>query len=177
MAIEKVRERLLRATASLNKARIPCAVAGGNAVAEGIGRVDEGAVRFTQDVDILVRRSDLPAVIQALQKAGFVYHDTLGVGMFLDGPDARPRDAVHLIFAGEKVREHDPLEAPDVADSERTADFSVLALEALVRMKLTSFRDRDKTHLREMMEVGLIDGSWPDRFPPELAARYVENEV
>ena len=45
------------------------------------------------------------------------------------------------------------------------------ALEALVRMKLTSFRDKDRTHLRDMLEIGLIDSSWTSRFSAPLAAR------
>ena len=38
-------------------------------------------------------------------------------------------------------------------------------------MKLTSFRDRDRTHLRDMLEIGLIDASWAERFPEELGTR------
>jgi len=38
-------------------------------------------------------------------------------------------------------------------------------------MKLTSFRDKDRTHLRDMIEVGLIDATWVARFPPPLAER------
>jgi hypothetical protein len=38
-------------------------------------------------------------------------------------------------------------------------------------MKLTSFRDKDRTHLRDMISVGLIDESWPIKLPDELAAR------
>ena len=38
-------------------------------------------------------------------------------------------------------------------------------------MKLTSFRDKDRTHLRDLIDVGLLDATWPARFPPELAAR------
>ena len=38
-------------------------------------------------------------------------------------------------------------------------------------MKLTSYRDKDKTHLRDMIDVGLVDAAWPARYPPELAAR------
>src|SRR6266542_3821953 len=48
-AVEKVRDRLRRATAALNKAGVPYAVAGGNAVAAWVSRVDECAVRNTQD--------------------------------------------------------------------------------------------------------------------------------
>ena len=57
-AVEKVRQRLLRATAALNAAGVKYAVAGGNAVAAWVSSVDESAVRNTQDVDILVRRED-----------------------------------------------------------------------------------------------------------------------
>jgi hypothetical protein len=38
-------------------------------------------------------------------------------------------------------------------------------------MKLTSYRYKDRTHLLDMLEVGLIDGSWPARYQPELASR------
>jgi hypothetical protein len=171
MAIDKVRSRLQRAASALDRAGIPYAVLGGNAVAEWVGRVDQAAVRFTQDVDILIRRSDLPKTIQAMQNGGFVYRRTLEVDLFLDGPDAGPRDAVHLVFAGEKVREHDLFPAAEVDESERAAQFSVLSLTALVRMKLTSFRDKDRTHLRDMLGVGLIDPSWCARFPAPLAQR------
>src|SRR4051812_12030998 len=71
-AVEKVRQRLLRATAALNAAKIPYAVAGGNAVAAWVSSVDESAVRNTQDVDILIRRDDLAVVIQTLQSVGFI---------------------------------------------------------------------------------------------------------
>src|SRR5437763_3334852 len=95
-AVEKVRERLLRATAALEKAGVPYAVAGGNAVAAWVTRVDESAVRNTRDVDILVRRSDLDAVKAALGDAGFLHRHSAGMDRFLDGPEARARDAVHL---------------------------------------------------------------------------------
>ncbi len=38
-------------------------------------------------------------------------------------------------------------------------------------MKLTSFRDKDRTHLRDLIEVGLVDDSWTHRLPHELADR------
>src|SRR5271169_5421996 len=84
MAAEKVKERLRRATKALDHAGVPYAVAGGNAVAEWIARVDEDAVRNTRDVDLLIRRSDLPAARTALETAGFVYCQLLDVEMFLD---------------------------------------------------------------------------------------------
>jgi hypothetical protein len=38
-------------------------------------------------------------------------------------------------------------------------------------MKITSYRFKDRVHLLDMIGVGLIDESWPARFPAELAAR------
>jgi hypothetical protein len=170
-AVEAVRDRLYRAAAALEKAGISYAVVGGNAVAVWVARVDRAAVRNTQDVDILLRRSDLEAAKQALAPAGFRYRHVKGVDMFLDGPGAKARDAVHLLFAGEKVRSDDSVAAPDLSESEAAEHFRVVSLEALVRMKLTAYRDRDRTHLRDMLEVGLIDATWVHRFPPELGSR------
>jgi len=170
-AVEKVRQRVLRAASALEKADIPYAVAGGNAVAAWVSRVDEAAVRNTQDVDILLRRADLEAAKTAMAEAGFVYRHAAGIDMFLDDPGAKDSDAVHIVFAGEKVRRGYIAPAPDVSESEPTESFRVLELESLVRMKLTAFRDKDKMHVRDLLEVGLIDAAWVDRLPAELAAR------
>lgn len=173
-AVENVRDRLLRAVAALERAGISYAVIGGNAVAAWVARVDVSAVRNTQDVDLLLRRSDLTQATAALEQAGFVFRHVKGIDMFLDGPKAKVRDAVHVVFAGEKVKPEYVTAAPDVSESEQAEDYRILALEPLVRMKLTSFRDKDRTHLRDMLEVGLIDASWRDRLPPELAQRLQE---
>ena len=169
--VEKVRERLLRATAALEQAGVLYAVIGGNAVAAWVTRVDEAAVRFTQDVDLLLRRGDLGAATAALTAAGFIFRHVKGIDMFLDGPGAKARDAVHVLFASERVRPEDPVPAPEITESEANPPFRVLALEALVRMKLTANRRKDQVHLLDMLDVGLIDATWPQRFPPELAAR------
>src|SRR4051812_10905074 len=171
LAAEKVKERLKRATAALELAGVPYAVAGGNAVAEWVGRVDEDAAHNTRDVDILIRRVDLPAVKATLEPAGFVYFQSFGVDMFLDGPEGRPTSAVHLLFAGEPVRVNDLAITPDVTESEKTPELRVVTLQALVRMKLTSFRLKDRVHLLDLIGVGLIDQTWTARLPPTLAAR------
>jgi hypothetical protein len=172
--VEKVRKRLQRSVAALEAAGIPYAVVGGNAVAEWVGRVDEAAVRNTRDVDILIRRSDFDAVKTALGAAGFTFRHSSGIDMFLDGPGAKARDAVHILFANEKVRQDALAPSPDVSESEQGATFKTISLEALVLMKLTSFRDKDRTHLRDMIEVGLLDSSWPARLPSEMANRLSE---
>ena len=173
-AVEKVRLRLLRAATALEQAKVPYAVVGGNAVAAWVARVDESAVRNTQDVDILLRRGDLETAKNALAAAGFVYRHVKGVDMFLDGPEAKARDAVHVVFSGEKVRPEYLLPVPDVTDAEQTPEFRLLNLEPLVRMKLTSFRRKDQVHVLDLAEVGLVDESWVNRFPPELSERLRE---
>jgi hypothetical protein len=173
-AVQAVRERALRATAALEQAGIPYAMAGGNAVAAWVSTIDRAAVRNTQDVDILIRRSDYPAVKAALEGAGFVKANVMDVACFIDGPDASPRDAVHLLFAGEKVRESYPVPTADVTERVVGEDYSVVSLEALVRMKLNSFRTKDRMHLIDMLELGLIDAGWLPRLIPEHAARLQE---
>jgi hypothetical protein len=174
-AVEKVRQRLLRAARALEQAKVPYAVAGGNAVAAWVSRVDEAAVRNTQDVDIILRRSDLPAARMALEQAGFVYRHVANMDMFLDGPDAKARDAVHVVFAAEKVRAEYAAPVPDVSESEETETFRLLSLDALVQMKLTSFRDKDRVHLRDLMDVGLVDATWLEQpMPVALLSRLQE---
>src|SRR5436189_5523062 len=137
-AVAKVRERLLRATMALNQARVPYAVVGGNAVASWVATVDEGAVRNTRDVDILVRRGDLPAITAALEQAGFVRDEVLDVVMFRDGPAGKPSEAVHLLFAGEKTRPDHLMPAPEIQTVNDPANFAVITLESLIVMMLTS---------------------------------------
>jgi len=171
LAVELVRQRLLRATAALNAAGIPYAVAGGNAVALWVSRIDVAAVRNTSDVDILVRRQDFAAIQTALASAGFEYRHAAGIDLFLDGPTGKAREGVHLIFADETVRPGECVANPAVSDSEAADEYQVLSLRALVQIKLTAYRDKDRTHLRDLLEVGLIDESWLPLFPAELAER------
>jgi hypothetical protein len=174
MAAERVKERVRRAAKALDEAGLQYAVVGGNAVAEWVARADEGAVRNTRDVDLLIRRADLPGVRTVLESAGFVFHQLLDVDMFLDGPNGRPSEAIHILFAGEKVRPDHQHPAPDVNESERATDFQVTSLPALVRMKLLSNRRKDQVHLLDLIGVGLIDATWPARFPPPLGERLQE---
>jgi hypothetical protein len=170
-AVQAVRERALRATAALERAGIPYAVAGGNAVAAWVSRVDRAAVRNTQDVNILVRRADFAAIKTALESVGFVHAMVMDVTCFIDGPNGSPRDAVHLLFAGEKVRESYPLPTADVVERELADEYHVVGLEALVRMKLNSFRRKDQVHLQDLITLGLVDASWLPKCVPEHAAR------
>jgi hypothetical protein len=170
-AVEKVKDRLRRVTRALNAANIPYAVIGGNAVQHWVSQVDESVVRNTRDVDIVLNEADLERAKTALEAEGFIYRRSAGVSIFLDGPEAKARDAVHVVFAGKKVREEYPLPVPEIDEYEMIADARTLPLERLVTMKLTSFRDKDRVHIRDMISVGLIDQSWLSRLVPELRLR------
>ncbi len=171
-AVEKVRDRLKRSTKALEEAGVPYAVVGGNAVAAWVSEVDESAARNTPDVDILLRREDLEKATVALEKVGFIQKNGAGIIMFLDGPGAKARDAVYVIFANEKVRPEYEFPAPDVASSViKSNNMRVLALEDLVRMKLTSHRLKDRVHIQDLDFVELIDSKMVGRMDGELGAR------
>jgi hypothetical protein len=170
-AVEKVRERCNRAARALEAAGIAYAVIGGNAVANWVARVDEGAVRNTRDVDILIRRVDLEPAKVAMDAAGFDYDRVAGVDLFVERPDGKPSDGIHVLFAGEKVKEADPIPTPEMTETEEGVAFRVLSLEALIRMELVAFRLKDQVHLQDMARIGLIDHTWPERFILVLAER------
>lgn len=170
-AVDAVRERACRAAAALDQAGVPYVVIGGNAVAAWVARVDAEAVRNTKDVDLLVRRQDFDHLVTVLESVGFVHQNVNGIDLFLDGPQGSVRSAIHIVYAGERVRPDHLLPAPDVVDSEPGPEFTVATLDALVRMKLTSFRLNDKVHLADLLDVGLIDDTWCELVPSDLVQR------
>ena len=173
-AVEIVKERLRRVTKALNEAEVPYAVIGGNAVQHWVAQVDESVVRNTRDVDIILNEGDLDRAIVALEQVGFIYRRAASVSMFLDGPKAKARDAVHVLFAGKKVREEYPEPVPHIDEYELIEGARTLPLEALVKMKLTSFGDKDRVHIRDMISIDMIDETWLPRFSPELRQRLQE---
>ncbi len=175
--IDNVRERLERASAALTKLGVRYAIVGGNAVAAWVSRVDAAAVRNTRDVDILLRREDIDRAREALESVGFVHRRIASLGkaaamdVFLDGPAAKVRDAVHVLWAGEKPVPDAIESTPELRETESADGFELIPLEDLVHMKLSAFRDKDRMHLRDLLSVGLIDESWTSRFAPELSRR------
>jgi hypothetical protein len=172
-AIAMVRDRLIRIVDLLQEGGVPFAVCGGWAVAGWVATIDEDATRTTKDVDILLRREDLPAAIEAAAKGGFHYAEVAGVPMLLDGPDGLPKRAVHIVWANEIVRPGDSAATPDI-DPQETSDshpFPRVGLEGIVRMKLTAWRDHDRTHLRDMINIGILTASMVEWYEGELAER------
>lgn len=173
-ATERVHDRLNRAVRALNKASVDYAVIGGNAVGSWLTKARQGAGMQTKDVDILLRRNDIPQAEEALKTEGFVRRNISKFVMFLDGPDARARDAVHVVYAGEKYREDYPIPSPDVSEVEELGGARVLSLEALTRMKLAAFRSKDRAHLIELLKEGLIDESIAEKLPDNVKGRFQE---
>jgi hypothetical protein len=172
MALDEVTQRLQRIASALEKAAVPYALVGGQAVALWVATRAPAAVRTTKDVDILVRREDLPKARAAAAAVGLDYFELMGVGMFLERSDPNPRKAVHLLWAGEKVRPEYPMPSPTVDEREMLEPGKhVVSLAGLVRMKLMSNRDQDRVHLRDLIDVDLISRDLLQTLPSDLASR------
>ena len=173
-SVELVKQRLDRTCSALRTAGVPYAVIGGNAVAAWVATVDDGAVRNTRDVDILLREQDLDSATLALESVGFVRDSVMDVIVFLDGPNGKPSQGIHVLLADRKVRHDYSTATPSIHQVVDIEGRSIVALAALVEMKLNSFRDKDRTHLRDMIQIGLIDSTWPARFAKNLGDRLQE---
>ncbi len=170
-AVAMVKERLKRAVAALEAAGVPYAVVGGHAVAAWVSQIDPAAVRTTVDVDILIARVDFDRARVALEAVGFIHSFTFGIDIFVDGPEGKAREAVHIIFAGERVKPGDAVPAPDLSATAAFEGYKIVEFDRLLVMKLTAFRLKDRVHLLDMIDVGLIDTATLDRLPPELRPR------
>src|SRR6185369_10396413 len=73
MALDDVTNRLNRIVRALEEAGVAYALVGGQAVALWVATKDPAAVRTTKDVDILLRREDLPKARAAANAVEFDY--------------------------------------------------------------------------------------------------------
>ena len=161
--------RLARAFA---QAGIEYRLVGGVAVFLHVHERDPLAARLTRDVDIAVERRDLDAIVEAVRPLGFQYRHAAGVDMLIDTREPRARSAVHLLFVREKVRPEYLEPVPDFSPPVRTIEGVLLAPVAdLVRMKLTSFRLRDRVHLKDMDAMGFITPQIEAALPQALRER------
>ncbi len=174
-SVEKVHERMLLTSQALKAAGVKFAVIGGNAVAIWVESVDEGASRTTKDVDILLERSDLPRAQAAMQAAGFELAEVGGVTMFLEKDDPLPSRAVHVLFAGEKVRPDNRHPVPSIRNTRESPEgVPAVGLSELLVMKLQSNRARDRAHVIDLLHVGLLTPEVIDRVPADLRERLEE---
>jgi hypothetical protein len=155
--VEQLFDTIRRLARALDQARIEYRVIGGLAVFFHVSDRDPVAARFTRDVDVAVDRSQLPAIIEAVQPFGFAFRHAAGVDMLVDAREPKARSAVHLLFVREKVRPDYLEPVPGFSPPVKTTEGILLAPVAdLVRMKLTSYRLKDRVHVQDLDAVGLI---------------------
>jgi hypothetical protein len=130
--IEQLFDMLKRAADGLQKAGIDYRLVGGLAIFFHVDHLDPLAARFTRDIDLAIHRRDVAAVRAVLDPIGFRYH---------------------LVFINEKVR---PEYLEPVPDSPAVTSLVLAPVSDLLLMKLTSFREKDRVHVRDMDAVGLI---------------------
>ena len=143
----------------LEQAGVPHELVGGLAVFLHVENADSTHSSLTRDIDVLIRRDDLPRVVAIAEQHGLRFRHSAGLDMLLYGDTNSARNAVHLLFAGEKVKETQ-LEAHPRIRPVRSGihgqEFLVIPVIDLVRMKLSSYRDKDRVHVRGMDAAGLI---------------------
>jgi hypothetical protein len=166
---------LERIVTVLRDAKIPFEVIGGVAVNAHIVGVHRSRSFVTRDIDLLVERRDLPAIVSAAESAGYKGRRILG-GFMLIRPDQQPAEAVHLLFVGEKPRSSHPLPTPAIDPEDKQLpqaglSIPVAQLPDLVHMKLNSFRPKDEAHLEILDACGLITSAIESGLPDILRER------
>ncbi len=171
-------ERLLdlahRIDAAFSAAGLEYRVIGGLASYLSVEEAAPDAGRLTRDVAILVRRSDLNRITEAVAPFGFEFRHAAGLDMLVQTDNPSVRGAVHLVFTGEKVRPDYREPAPEMGPARTLQGVRVARLIDLVRMKLTSFRLKDQMHLKDLEEAGLLTPEIDEQLSAELRQRLDE---
>ena len=170
--LEQLTATAVRVCNALRQAGIDHRVVGGLAVLFHVQSRDPLAARLTKDVDLAVNRADLPRIAEAVRPLGLEYRHVAGVDKLVDSVAPKARSGVHLLFAGERVRPTDFEPVPTLSEP-GVEDHGILvtSIASIVRMKLISFRLRDKTHLIDMDSVGLITPEIEAGLPDALCER------
>jgi len=147
---------------------------GGLAAYLYIEEVEPDAGRLTKDIDIVVRRLDVERIAQAAEPFGLRHRHVAGVDMLVQADQPSARRAIHLVFAGERVRPEYVEPTPELGPHRQLRGLRLIPLADLIRMKLTSFRTQDETHLKDLDKVGLITPEIEAGLPPILAARLAQ---
>jgi hypothetical protein len=173
--VEQLYDVTVRLASALESAGIPYQVVGGFAVFSHVDAIDPLGARLTRDVDVTVDRQRLKEIAAAVEPAGFQYRHVAGVDMLVDAKEPKARSAVHLIFANERVRPEYVDSVPGISAPERSMrGYWIAPVADLVRMKLTSFRLKDKVHIQDLDNVRLITTQIEAALPGVLRGRLEE---
>ena len=158
----------------LEQAGVPHELVGGLAVFLHVENADSTHSSLTRDIDVMILRDDLSRVVSIAEDQGFRFRLSAGIDMLLFGETNSARNAVHLVYSGEKVKPTQ-LESHPGINPVRVGlhgqEFQVVPVLDLVRMKLSSYRDKDRVHVRGMDAAGLITSDVENGLSGELAAR------
>jgi hypothetical protein len=164
-------ERILQLFA---EAGVPFELIGGLAVNAHLMAASERSRSFlTRDIDVLVRRSDLDAIMRAAKLLDFEPKRMLG-GYALIGPGQELWESVHMLFVGEKPKSTYPVQNPDLNPEGKDLfglTIPVAPLRDLLILKLNSLRPKDVVHLEVLDQVGFITLGLEQSLPAVLRAR------
>src|SRR6185503_8602839 len=173
--VEQLFEVAGRLAKALSDAGIEYRVIGGFAAYMHVNEIEPMAARLTRDIDVAIDRKDLKAIAEATRPLGFRYRHVAGVDMLVDAEAPKAHSAVHLVFIGEKVRKEYTDPVPVFSAPVRYENgISIISVADLVKMKLTSFRLKDRVHIQDLDGVGLITPEIEARLSPALKARLAE---
>jgi hypothetical protein len=169
-AHEKYLRNLLESLCQvLETVRVDHRIVGGMAAFLHVDACDPMAARLTPNVDLAIRRSDLPVASQAIIALGLECRYDEGMAVLSSAPTTT---AGHLLFAGEQVRPRYLFPVPDFSPATFTEQgFPLIPTADLVHMKLTSLRLVDKTHIIDLDSVGLITPEIENALPDILHER------
>jgi hypothetical protein len=162
---------------AFSQAGIEYRVVGGLATYLYVEQQDPDAGRLTRDIDIAVRREDLERIGRAMEPYGLEYRHITGIDMLVQSDSPSARRAVHLVFVGEKVRQEYPEAVPALGASQSVRGVCLMPLPDLIRMKLTSFRSKDETHIKDLDEAGLITPEIEANLSPVLRERLIRSRL
>ena len=93
--------------------------------------------------------------------------------MLLYGDSGSAKNAVHLLFNGEKVRPNQATPNPDISPVRKLVGepVAVIPIADLLRMKLSSWRLKDQVHVQVMDAAGLITPAVQSSLTESLQAR------
>lgn len=172
--VEQLFDLAQRLEEAFSSAGLEYRVVGGLATYLYVEELEPDAGRLTKDIDIAVQREDLPKIAKAVEGFGLQYRHVAGMDMLVQVKEPSARRAVHMVFAGEKVRGEYPEPTPQLGPYRRLQGIRLIPLADLIRMKLTSFRAKDEAHLKDLDEAGLITPEIESGLSPILRERLAQ---
>jgi hypothetical protein len=92
---------------------------GGLAVLVHVEEANPELTALTRDVDVMILREDLEPIKTAAARHGFRFRHAAGLDMRLYGERDSAKNAVHLVFSGERVRPNQATPNPPITPEKK----------------------------------------------------------